>query len=87
MIKPVLDRIVCEIRMESKTEGGIFIPEAAKDKTEVPEGFVVAWGSDVKVDLKVGDKILFERRCGVFTNYEGKEYLILRERELIAVIS
>ncbi|HEY9569422.1 MAG TPA: co-chaperone GroES [Metalysinibacillus sp.] len=93
MLKPLGDRLVIEvIEVEEKTASGLLLPETAKDKPQ--EGTVVAVGNGmflpsgerVTLDVTVGDRILFETYSGTQVKYEGKEYLILREADVLAIV-
>ncbi len=92
-VRPLHDRILVErIDEEEKTPGGIIIPDTAKEKPS--QGKVIAVGNGKKtedgkvipLDVKVGDKILFGKYAGTEIKIEGKEYLIMREDEIFAVI-
>jgi chaperonin GroES len=92
-IRPLRDRLlVRRIDEESKTKGGIIIPDSAKEKPQ--EGEVMAVGSgrvnedgkSTPLDLKVGDRILFSKYSGTEVKLEGEEYLILREDDVQGVI-
>ncbi|WP_077296846.1 co-chaperone GroES [Virgibacillus pantothenticus] len=94
MIKPLGDRVVIElVEQEEKTASGIVLPDSAKEKPQ--EGKVVAVGSgrvteDGKknaLEVKEGDRIIFSKFAGTEVKYEGKEYLILRENDILAVVS
>src|ERR1700685_4864893 len=89
-VVPLHDRILVT-RLEAKEVGksGIIIPDSAKEKPQ--EGEVVAVGlgkmekgSRVPIDVKVGDRILFGKYTGSDINIDDKEYLILREEEILA---
>ena len=92
MIKPLGDRVVIElVEQEEKTASGIVLPDSAQEKPQ--EGKVVAVGSGAivdgkKVSLEVqeNDHIIFSKFAGTEVKYEGKEYLILRESDILAVI-
>ena len=92
-IKPLADRILVEaLEAETKTAGGIIIPDNAKEKPQ--EGKIVAAGpgriSDsgdlVKLEVKKGDKVLYGKYSGTEVTVEGKEYLIMKESDVLAVI-
>jgi len=87
------DRIIVKrVEEETKTAGGIYIPETAKEKPQ--EGEVVAVGNgkrteDGKIlplDVKVGDKVLFGKYSGTEVKVEGQDYLIMREDDILGVI-
>ena len=93
-IKPLSDHILIEpIRTEEKTKGGIFLPDTAeKEKSE--EGIVIAVGPGKKnddgkiipVSVKPGQKVLFTKYGPNEIKIEGKEYLIAREDDIVAII-
>jgi len=93
-IKPLLDHILIEaIKTESKTDGGIFLPETAeKEKSE--QGIVVAVGDGKKTDdgkivpvsVRPGQKVLFTKYGPHEIKVDGKEYLIASESDILAVI-
>ena len=92
-IRPLHDRVLVE-RLEEKEvkKGGIIIPDTAKEKPQ--EGRVIAVGngkvgddgSKVPLDVKSGDKILFGKYSGSEVKLEEKEYLILREDDVLAIL-
>lgn len=92
-IRPLHDRIIVErIEEETMTAGGIIIPDSAKEKPL--EGSVVAVGKGksneegkvLPLDVKVGDKVLFGKYAGTEIKIEGKEYLMMREDDILGVI-
>ncbi len=93
-LKPLHDRVVIE-RLdedEQKSAGGIIIPDTAKEKPQ--RGKVVATGEGAfndkgdrnKLDVKVGDEVLFGKYSGNDVKIDGTEYLIMRENEILAVV-
>lgn len=93
MLRPLGDRIIIElVEVEEKTASGLVLPDSAKEKPS--EGNVVAVGTGrvldngtrVELDVKEGDHIIFSKYSGTEVKYEGKEYLILRESDVLAVI-
>jgi chaperonin GroES len=93
LLKPLGDRVVIElVESEEKTASGIVLPDSAKEKPQ--EGKVVAVGSGrvtdngekVALEVSTGDAIIFSKYAGTEVKYEGKEYLILRESDILAVI-
>ena len=93
MLKPLGDRVVIElVEVEEKTASGIVLPDTAKEKPQ--EGKVVAVGTGrvldsgerVALEVTVGDRIIFSKYAGTEVKYEGKEYLILRESDILAVV-
>ncbi len=92
-IKPLADRVVVKPLEESEQKkGSIIIPDTAKEKPQ--QGKIVAVGpgkmSDegkpVKMELKVGDKVLYGKYSGTEVTIDGEEYLIMRESDILAVI-
>ena len=92
-IRPLYDRIVVK-RIESTEtmQGGLYIPDSAKEKPQ--EGEVMAVGAGkiekgqrIPLDVKVGDRILFGKYTGNDITLEGQEYLILREEDILAKLS
>lgn len=93
MLKPLGDRIIIElVEQEEKTASGIVLPDSAKEKPQ--EGKVVAVGSGrvtdngekIAPEVAEGNKIIFSKFAGTEVKYDGKEYLILRENDILAVI-
>jgi len=93
-IKPLADRVIVQPSdaSESKTAGGIIIPDTAKEKPQ--EGKIVAVGpgrvdddgKPIKMNVKVGDKVLYSKYGGTELKYDGKEYLIMSESDILAII-
>jgi len=92
MIRPLGDKVVVEtVEEESKTSGGIFLPDTAKQKPQ--EGKVVAVGTGRVLDdgsraamaVKVGDRVVYSKYGGNEITVEGKEYLILEQDSIYAV--
>jgi len=93
-IRPLHDRVLVKrIEEEAKTKGGIIIPDTAKEKPQ--EGRVVAAGSGKlledgtvrPLDVKAGDRILFGKYSGSEITLDGDEHIILREEDILAVLS
>ena len=87
-IKPLADRVVVEpMEAEQKTMGGIIIPDTAKEKPQ--KGVVVAVGAgkkDEPMTVKEGDKVLYGKYSGNELSIDGKDYLIMRESDIFAII-
>ena len=92
-VKPLHDRVIIEsVEAESKTAGGIIIPDNAKEKPS--EGKVVAVGEGLRddhgkrisLDVKKGDRVLFQKWGGAEVKVDGKELIILKESDILAVI-
>ncbi len=87
-IKPLSDRVLIEpVAAETKTASGIFIPDTAKEKPQ--KGTVVAVGTGTKdhaMSVKIGDTVLYGKYAGTELKLEGKDYLIMREDDILAII-
>jgi chaperonin GroES len=92
-IRPLYDRVVVtRIAEEEKTKGGIIIPDSAKEKPvegkvlATGTGRVLEDGSIRKLDINVGDRVLFGKYSGTEVNLNGEEHLILREDDILGVV-
>lgn len=92
-LRPLHDRILVKrVEEETKTAGGLFIPETAKEKPQ--RGEVVAAGNGKKtedgkvlpMDVKVGDKVLFGKYSGTEVKVDGEDFLMMREDDILAVV-
>ena len=87
-VKPLADRVLVEpAAAEQKTAGGIIIPDTAKEKPQ--KGTVVAVGTgkkDEPLTVKAGDMVLYGKYSGTEINVDGKDYLIMRESDILAII-
>ena len=88
-VKPLADRVLVEAApAEEKTAGGLIIPDTAKEKPQ--KGKVISISEldekGNKPAVKVGDTVLYGKYAGTEVNIEGKEYLIMREADIFAVI-
>tara|TARA_R110001583_G_scaffold70407_1_gene199147 strand:+ start:125 stop:400 length:276 start_codon:yes stop_codon:yes gene_type:complete len=87
-IKPLADRVLVEPKKaETKTASGIIIPDNAKEKPQA--GTVVAIGNGTKdepLTVKVGDTVLYGKYGGTELKLEGKDYLMMRESDILAII-
>ena len=88
-IKPLSDRVVIEpMAAETKTASGLIIPDTAKEKPQ--KGTVVAVGNGKKDDtmtVKVGDTVLYGKYAGTELKYEGKDYLIMKEDDILQLFN
>lgn len=88
-IKPLADRVLIEpAPAETKTIGGIIIPDTAKEKPL--QGTVVAVGQGTKEEemiLKEGDQVLYGKYAGTELEHEGKKYLIMRQSDVVAILN
>ncbi len=92
-IRPLGDRVlVRRAEAEGRTAGGILLPETAKDKPK--EGTVIAIGEGKQLDdgsrstfaVKTGDRILFSAYAGTEVKYQGEEFLIMREEDILGIV-
>ena len=87
-IKPLADRVLVEpLEAETKTASGIIIPDTAKEKPQ--KGSIVAVGPGTKknpVTVKVGDSVLYGKYSGTELKLDGKDYLIMRESDILAIV-
>jgi chaperonin GroES len=87
-ITPLADRVLVEpAPAEEKTASGLFIPDTAKEKPQ--KGIVVAAGTgkkDEPITVKVGDTVLYGKYAGTEITVEGKDYLIMRESDIFAIV-
>lgn len=93
-LKPLGDRVVVEhVEQADKTAGGVFLPDTAKEKPQ--EGRVLAVGTGrtldngtkLSMDVKPGDKIIYSKYSGSEIKVDGKEYLIISEKDVLAVFT
>ncbi len=91
-IKPLADRVVLKMtEAEETTKSGIVLPGAAKEKPQVAEVVAVGPGGtvdgkEVKMELKVGDRVLMSQYAGTNVKLDGTEYTILRQSDVLAKI-
>lgn len=94
-LRPLHDRILVQrVEEETTTKGGIIIPDTAKEKPA--EGKIIAVGTGrlnkdtgerIALDVKVGDTVLFNKYSGTEVKLDGAEYLIMREDDVLAIVS
>jgi chaperonin GroES len=91
---PLGDRVIIKpIPSEEKTRGGVILPDTAKEKPQ--EGEIIAVGKGkytddgkfIEMEVKPGDKVLYGKYAGTEIKYEGDEYLIVKQSEILAIIS
>jgi chaperonin GroES len=92
-VKPLADRIIImPLEAEQKTAGGIIIPDNAKEKPQNGEvvaagpGKISDNGQKIDMTLKKGDKVLYGKYSGTEVSIDGKDYLIIRESDVLAVL-
>jgi len=87
-VKPLGDRVVIKmLETEESTKSGIVLPGSAKEKPQVAEVIAVGPGTEeVKMEVKVGDKVLMSKYAGTEVKYDGQEYTILKQGDILAVL-
>ncbi len=92
-LKPLKDNVVVQVlEAEEKTSGGLFLPDTAKEKPQqakviaVGNGRRLKSGETVPPSVKKGDRILFGKYSGNEVKIEGEEYLIISEKDILAVL-
>jgi len=92
-LKPLGDRILIKIvAKEEKTAGGIFLPDTAKEKSQIGEVTAVGAGARndkgerVALEVKVGDKVLYSKYSGNEIKVDGADYLLVAEKDILAIV-
>ena len=92
-IRPLHDRILIKrLEEDKKSEGGIIIPDTAKEKPiqgkviAVGKGKIMKSGDVIPLDVKKGDKVLFSKYGGTEVKIDGEEHLLMREDDILAVV-
>ena len=91
-IKPLADRVVIKmLESEESTKSGILLAGAAKEKPQMAEVIAVGPGGivdgkEVKMELAVGDKVIMSKYAGTEVKFDGQEYIILRQSEILAKV-
>lgn len=91
-IKPLFDRVVLKIEKEQTTNvGGIFLPDMSKEKSQIAIVVAVGKGGNVdgketKMEVKVGDKVLFSKFAGTEFKYNNQDLLIIKQTDILAII-
>lgn len=84
-IKPLGDRVIVKLQdAEAKTAGGIIIPDTAQEKTQ--QGVVLAVGDDESINVKVKDKVIYDKYAGTTIKVDGEEQLVLKMSDIIALV-
>lgn len=93
MIKPVADRILIKMKEEAETtKSGIILSSAAKEKPQIAEvmevgpGITHIEGKEVKMYIKKGDKVIVSKYSGTEVKYEGADYIIVKQDDILAII-
>ncbi|MBN8049068.1 co-chaperone GroES [Paraclostridium sp. AKS46] len=91
-IRPLADRVVIKkVEAEEKTASGIVLPGTAKEQPQIAEvvevgpGGIVE-GKEIKMELNIGDKVIYSKYAGTEIKLEGQEYTILKQSEILAVV-
>lgn len=95
MIQPLADRVVVKVTRfdDVKTKSGLYVPDTAKEKPNVAEVIAVGPGAlndkgeRVPMEVSVGDRVIFTKFSGTEVKYAGEEYLVMAEKEILAVIN
>lgn len=93
MLKPLGNRVIIEVaKEEEKTVGGIVLPTSAKEKSQTGtivatgDGRVTDNGTKIEMTVKEGDHVLFEKYAGTEIKYNGKDYLVVKESDIVAIV-
>lgn len=91
MIKPLFDRVVLKIEKEQTTNvGGIFLPDMSKEKSQIATVVSVGTGKvedkEVKMQVKIGDRVLFSKFAGTEFKYNNEDLLIIKQDDILAII-
>lgn len=93
MLKPLGNRVLLEVVKEEKTTpSGIVLPDSAKEKSHladviaVGEGKLLDNGERLKLEVSVGDRVVFEEYAGAQLKFDKKEYLVLKDTDIIAIV-
>lgn len=87
-IKPLADRVLVKIEeVQEKTASGLYIPQTAQEKTQIGTVVAVGEGTDkIKMIVKVGDRVMHDKYAGTSVKSDGKEFLILSMKDVLAII-
>ena len=88
MIKPLLDRVLIKmVESEETTKSGIILSSGSKEKPQIAEVVAVGPGTEeVKMNVKVGDKVIINKYSGTEVKYEGTEYTIVKQEDILAIV-
>ncbi|KRL83492.1 co-chaperone GroES [Ligilactobacillus apodemi] len=93
MLKPLGDRVILEVQKEEEhTVGGIVLAGNAKEKPQtakvvaVGTGRILKNGTKLEMTLKEGDVVVFDKYAGAQVEYDGHDYLIMREKDILAIV-
>lgn len=92
-IKPLADRVVIKmLESEETTKSGIVLPGSAKEKPQMAEviavgpGGISSDGKEIKMEVKVGDKVIMSKYAGTEVKIDGNEYIILKQSDILAKV-
>lgn len=91
-LKPLADRVVVKmVESEETTKSGIVLPGSAKEKPQVAEVVAVGPGTivdgrEIKMEVKVGDKVITSKYSGTEVKFDGQEYTILKQSDILAIV-
>ena len=88
MIKPLADRVLIKmVESEETTKSGIILSSGSKEKPQIAEVVAVGPGTEeVKMNVKVGDKVIINKYSGTEVKYEGTEYTIVKQEDILAIV-
>ena len=88
MIKPLADRVLIKmIESEETTKSGIILSSGSKEKPQIAEVVAVGKGTEeVKMYIKEGDKVIINKYSGTEVKYEGTEYTIVKQEDILAIV-
>ena len=93
-VRPLHDRLLVQrLQEDEKTAGGLYIPDTAKEKPQqgkvvaAGKGRITEDGKTLALEVKAGDKVLFSKYSGTELKLEGKEYLMIREEDVLGIIN
>jgi len=89
MIKPLADRVLIKmVESEETTKSGIILSSGSKEKPQIAEVVAVGPGTEeVKINVKVGDKVIINKYSGTEVKYEGTEYTIVKQEDILATVN
>ena len=88
MIKPLADRVLIKmVESEETTKSGIILSSGSKEKPQIAEVVAVGPGTeDIKMNVKVGDKVIINKYSGTEVKFEGTEYTIVKQEDILAIV-
>ena len=88
MIKPLADRVLIKmVESEETTKSGIILSSGSKEKPQIAQVVAIGPGTEeVKMNVKVGDKVIINKYSGTEVKYEGTEYTIVKQEDILAIV-